>query len=241
MYQDEYPAYESAASGSAPPRPFGEIPGLWLKVFQMSEEFFAAEAPRASGGNTFLNVLIYAFISMILTAISTLVSNVVTPMLSPELQPYASTGMGASLGASLCVGFLLPIISFYLSAGIYWVVAKIFGGEGDFGTQAYLTSLFTVPLGTIIGILVIIPCVGIFLGLIVGIYVLVLQVRMLSVVHDLTTGKAVGIVLVIFLVGIVFFACFVFGLLMLLGPIIEEIFREIEQGLQYVGYSINLF
>ena len=49
MYQDQSSAYASPISPvDTSPRPFGEIPPLWVKVTQMTEDFFAQEAPRAS-------------------------------------------------------------------------------------------------------------------------------------------------------------------------------------------------
>ena len=58
---------------STSPRPFSEIPGLWVKVTQMTEEFLAEEAPRASASNVLIGVLIFAVASTILSMISTAV------------------------------------------------------------------------------------------------------------------------------------------------------------------------
>ena len=56
------------------PRPFGEIFGLWLKVFKMDEVFFASEAPRKSTGNVLLALLIYAVVAVIVEYIQLLVT-----------------------------------------------------------------------------------------------------------------------------------------------------------------------
>jgi len=57
------------------PRPFIEIPDLWLKVFVMDETFLAAEAPRASSRNTML--------AMIGPSVGSIFSNVIRNMGTP--------------------------------------------------------------------------------------------------------------------------------------------------------------
>ena len=58
MSEMQYPT-DLVVSGNISPRPFSEIPGLWLKVTQMTEAFFAEEAPRASEGSTLVSILVY--------------------------------------------------------------------------------------------------------------------------------------------------------------------------------------
>ena len=49
MSQDQYSPYQSLPTDTSP-RPFGEIPGLWLKVLEMTEEFFAQEWEKVALG-----------------------------------------------------------------------------------------------------------------------------------------------------------------------------------------------
>ena len=72
MSEEQFPTYESPPVDTSP-RPFGEIPGLWLKVTQMTEEFMAQEASRASGTTVLISVVILAVVSAILSAISSLI------------------------------------------------------------------------------------------------------------------------------------------------------------------------
>jgi len=58
------------------PQPFNQIPALWLGVTQMTEGFFAQEAPRASGSNMLVSVLILAVVTAALSAISSVIGNI---------------------------------------------------------------------------------------------------------------------------------------------------------------------
>ena len=194
------------------PRPFGEIPPLWFKVFQMHEDFLASELPRASGTNVLLSVLIMAVVASLAGAVGALLQDAVAPL------------------AGLCGGLLGGFISFYLSAGIIYVGARIFGGQGTFGGQAYLQSLFFVPLGIVQWIVTMIPVVGPVLSVVVSVYNLVLSVRAIKVSHKLPTGKAVGAILVPLVLVFALATC-VIAILLLLGPAVGGVFEEITNSI----------
>ena len=138
MSQEQYSPYERPPIDTSP-RPFGEIPGLWLKVMQMTEEFFALEAPRASGANVMISVLIMTAVATVLAMISSLISGgVQMAFLPPEYREAAAMGVGQSVVFSLCGGLFGTIIGFYLGNGITYLGARVLGGSGDFNTQLYL-------------------------------------------------------------------------------------------------------
>ena len=142
--------YEEQPLAPASPRPFSEVPGLWTKLFQMTEEFFAQEAPRASASNTVISVVLLAVVSAIFTALSTLIGGgVQTALLPAEYQDMAAVGTGQSVVCSLCGGVVGTLIAFYLANGLVYLGARVLGGTGDFGTQAYLYSLAAVPIGIV--------------------------------------------------------------------------------------------
>jgi hypothetical protein len=160
----------------------------------MTEEFFAQEAPRASGLNTLISVLILAVVDAILPLIYVLISgsfqmDEIPPEESSVITAFASGWLVLYSAGAAIVGVLL---SFYLSNGLTYVGARVLGGTGKFGTQVYLFSLFFVPLQIAMLLVGLVPSVG---GLVVsalGVYVIVLDVRAIKVEHRLTTGRAVA-------------------------------------------------
>ena len=218
-------------------RPFGEIPSLWLKVTQMTEGFFAQEAGRASGSNTLISVLIWAAISTFLSIISSLVSGGIQTLLPREAGQMGGGFMGQCLICSLCGGLAGPLVGFYLSNGVIYLGARVFGGTGDFNTQSYLQSLFVVPAGIVMSLLSLVfavpyagPCLGGIAVLAVIVYAIILSVRAVKVAHDLTTGRAVAAIFVPALViGLIVgcLAVLTVVVLALMGPAIGNIFENI--------------
>lgn len=236
MYEGQSPAYGGTPPDTSP-RPFGEIPGLWAKIFQMTEEFFAQETPRASGSNTLISVLIAAVVSAIFATISSLI-NVGIQMVGVPAYYRSAFGaemIGVLLG-SLCGGLLMAVVSFYLANGLTYLGARVLGGTGGYGSQTYLQSLFVVPIGIVTSLLSLIyvipiagPCIGGIAILAVSIFAIVLNVRAVKVVHNLTTGKALAAILwpVLILLVLACLATVVITVLALMGSGIEGIFENI--------------
>jgi hypothetical protein len=224
---------EEQFSPPSSPRPFGELPGLWTKVLQMSEEFFTLEAPRASGSNTIISLIILAVITAILTAISSVIlGGAQMAFLPEEYRETLGATMGSSLVGSLCTGLFGTVIGFYLGNGLIYLIARAFGGTGDFGTQAYLQSLFTVPLGIVGAVINLIPCVGCIAALALGIYQIVLSVRVIKVTHRLEQGKAVAVVLIPMVVLFLLVLCGVIFFTVVVGAAVGDIFQNISNNLQ---------
>ena len=225
--------YEEQFSPPASPRPFGEIPGLWTKIFQMTEQFFAQEAVRASGSNTLISVLIMGVVSSVLATISSLIwGGTQMAFLPPEYREAMAVGAGSNVVCSLCSTLIGTAIGFYLSNGLVYLGARIFGGTGDFTTQAYLASLFAVPVGIVSGLVGLVPCVGLIAVLAVSVYAVVLNVRAVKVTHNLTTGQAVAAVLVPALIIGAIVACLVVVGLAVLAPAIGNVFENIVTNLE---------
>jgi hypothetical protein len=230
-----------ATSGDTSPRSFSEIPSLWLKVTQMTEAFFAEEAPRASQGGTLVSILIYGVVSAVLTALSALMGAGLQALSNlPEFgqRPELGATYGASLGGIggvvlcyACVGLIAVPLSFYLSNGLNYLGAHVLGGTGEFGTQAYLMSLFVVPLGMVASLVSLVPLAGGCISFLVGIYVIFLNVRLNKAVHQLTTGRAI-VAAIWPLVLIPLVACAIIGVLLVLGPVIGNVFSNIVQNLE---------
>jgi hypothetical protein len=216
-------------------RPFSEIPGLWLKLPEMTGDFFKGEMVHVSASNTLIGVLILTGVIAIISSITSMFSGYLGSLgLQEELQGidfFAITG-GLTIFQFCCALIVTPV-SFYFSNGLTYLGARIFGGKGDYTTQAYLNSLYYVPvllISSVLSLLGVIPiaggCIVGIVGLGLSIYQFILSVRSMMVVHDLSAGQAVGSLLIIpgtfLLIGI----CLIV-LLALSGPAVGNIFSNI--------------
>jgi len=208
---------------SATPRPFREIPGLWLKVYHMDETFFADEALRVSGRNTVVGV----FVSGVALAAEFILAGATTNIFTKN---FGSNPIEVLTLIFIILAVPMTLISFYLDTGLRALGALIFGGKGNFTTLAYLVSLFYVPLIIIAGLLGLIPFVGSLIGLVFAIYEIVLSVRAIKVAYKLGTGRAVGAYFAPVIL-LLFIPVCVIGILALLGPAIGTIFSNVVNGI----------
>ena len=214
------------------PRPFSEIPALWLQLPHMTQAFFAAEAPHASSLNTFLSVAVYSVMATVIAVLVAFLRELLMP------SEYSSVVQRAAFITGCLLLFIAPV-SFYLNAGLNYLGALVFGGKGRFSEQAYLASLFFVPVGmlsSMIAFLSLIPYMGPIvewpLLLVIVIVTTVLQYRVIRVVHGLTSGRALGAVLAPH--SVIICVCLpiaVGAALMILGPVIGNTFSTINQSL----------
>jgi hypothetical protein len=173
-------AKEPSAEPPLGPRPFSEIPSLWLRVFKMDEDFFASELPRASHIGVLLSAVI---VSGAVALIALITSQTVKLFLGVGFVPSTLSGLWAA-GTG-----------FYASAGVTFLCARILGGKGGFKGQAYLQSLYSVPVGIVQYAAGFVPIVGRPLAILATLYGIVLGVRAVKVSHKLTTDRATVAVL----------------------------------------------
>ncbi len=98
--------------------------------------------------------------------------------------------------------FIAAIGGFFFNQGVIYVLAKAFGGQGNFLTQVYTALLFQAPIGLLSGLIGLIPYLGSMIASAGSIYGLVLQIFALMSVHRLSGGKAAAVVLIPVAVGI---------------------------------------
>jgi Yip1 domain len=121
------------------------------------------------------------------------------------------------------MAFLIGIGGFFLGQGITYLLAKAFGGQGDFMTQAYTLLLFQVPIGIVSLLLSLIPFVGSLGSFAASVYSIVLQIFALMAVHRLSGGKATAVVLIPVGVGLLLFILFFVAFFFLLFSAISTI------------------
>jgi len=226
---------EQPVSLTNSPRPFSEIPALWLRLGQMTEAFFAAEYPRTSAANTIFGVLAYTAISTTLAVIQSLLGGIINYATAPSAAQGTqfATIYGTSIVFVCCFGLIVTPIGFYLNNGITYIGALIFGGKGSYNSQAYLSSLFLAPLGFISSLasfISLVPVVGsfIFFAVLCGVIVfnLILTIRVFKVVHDLSAGRAAAAVLLP--MAFILVPICIIAVLMLMGPAIGNVFSDIN-------------
>lgn len=108
------------------------------------------------------------------------------------LMPVAAGVAGATAFFAVLIG--TPIgnaISWIISSGIFYLIAKFLGGKGDFKTQAYLYAIYIAPIGIITAVLNLLPVAGQILSLIVSLYALYMLTMSLKEAHGYSVGKAV--------------------------------------------------
>lgn len=193
---------------NAPPLTLGEavkqLPRqYWRILSKPGAASFDAEQRGARWDVIWAQVVGYSLISAIL---STLIWVIAIAFLNTELNTFAAQSGDSSATATLgflflpapffgVLTFLFGIGGLFLGQGITYLLAKAFGGQGDFMTQMYTSLLYQVPIGLCTAVLGLIPFVG-SIGALAGIYAYVLQTFQMMAVHRLTTGKAIAVVLI---------------------------------------------
>jgi hypothetical protein len=131
------------------------------------------------------------------------------PETRAQMEQIINSGVLGGLGG-LSLGAIITVpLGFLIGTGIYFVIAKILGGTGEFGRYAYLNATFSAPLTVLSSLLALIPGLGGCIALFVSIYQVVLIYYATKVEHQLSSGKALMVVLLPLIAFLVFFACII--------------------------------
>ena len=239
---------------SGAPGPAGWLP-VWIKaVTKPSEQTFIdiTESPDANTRTAYIWIFLAGTLSGILQAISTtirLAMGASSQFQIPGLEQYmpqtssGGGGIGATLIGGLCgspIAGVVSVVIFALLVAIIQWIAKMFGGTGTYDKLLYAFAAITVPFTIVSSVLTLfsaIPFVGLCFGVIslgLSLYALVLQVMAVKGVNRFGWGQAAGSVFIPGCTVFIICACVVFGSLMLLGPVIGNVFNGVNQGLQSV-------
>ncbi len=208
----------------------------WVSVLtHPGENVFQEERakPQATLTNALIWIVVAAVIAAIFSAIGVLISHALgagtgvlqsvlsgidlPPEARQQILRFAAGRAGGGFFGTLCISFVLVPVGFFIGSGIYFVVAKLFGGEGTFEEQSYLLATFSAPIIIVNSVIGIIPFLGGCITFFISIYQLVLTYYAVKVSHKLTSGKALMTVLipilVLFLCVICVFAIMFFAIL----------------------------
>jgi len=229
---------------SGAPGPAGWFP-VWIKaVTRPNEQTFIdiTEHPDALPKTAYIWIFIVGTLSTIVTGIIRVIL-VAAGLNGQSGFEGAGSAVGGSLIGIICVSpfaGVLTVLFFALGVAIIQWIAKLFGGTGTYDKLVYAIAAISVPftlLSMFLAPLSIVPYVGICTGLLsagLGFYALFLQITAVKAVNRFGWGQAAGSVLLPGFVILVVCGCIVFGILMLMGPMIGNVFSSINQSLQTV-------
>ena len=124
-------------------------------------------------------------------------------------QMFSSGMMGAFMGGAGLSAIITTPIFFLIGAGLFYLIGRMLGGQGDLGRYAYLLATFQAPLGIITALLGLVPMLGGCLGLFLSIYSLVLTFFATKVGLNLTSGKAIAVIVIPVAVLFLIMICFI--------------------------------
>jgi hypothetical protein len=200
---------------------FSTMFDVWLKALtNPREETFQGEldSPRA----TLTNALIWMFLAgVVVSLLSFLVSltslnSAATmeqmlrdnPNIPPEMAAqFASMMPMMMMGTGSFFSIILAPLFFLIGVGIYYLLAMLVGGKGDFGRYAYLLASFQAPLAITRSLITFIPVLGPCLAIAVGFYEIFLAYLATKVAFNLSSGRALVVVLTPVIVIMLAFAC----------------------------------
>lgn len=130
----------------------------------------------------------------------------IPPEMQQALSQVATLMTPANLGIMTVLGIVFSLIGFILLCLLYHVIAKMFGGQGSLGTFSYLSAGVWSPVSIITAVLGLIPLIGSCLGVLVGIYGLVLSFFAIKTNYRLGDGRAIVVLIlpVLLLIALVF-------------------------------------
>ena len=221
---------------------------VWIKVFtKPSEKTFLeiTSHPEAKAKSAYIWVFIVGTLSGLINSLTQFVITLAgLQQASPDFAqlPGASGMLGAAgLAGAICgapITGLLSVIGFAVGVAIVQATARFFGGQGSFDKLAYAFGAIAVPFSLISALMVPLNAIpfGAFctlpLLLLLGLYVLFLEVAAIKAVHQCGWGEAAAAlfmpgILVALLCGFAFFA-----LMRVVGPALNDIFQQLQPALQ---------
>jgi hypothetical protein len=233
----QIPAYESQVK--PPSSPFLTI--MEQVVFHPSVETFSRFLPEASIYRALLWLLVLSLLGGVISAVvypmQTQISRQICEQFFEEelpsvYQPEAPLWM---IACSIPASAIWIIISVFITTGLFFVIARLLGGTGDFTETFFLYSIVFIVIGffgfflsIIFTTLVLIPNIGIYLILLIlllafslGLYSGVLTAFSLAAAHRFTFGKGCLTVLIPVLLNILCVCCFAFSLSSMFGSLIS--------------------
>jgi hypothetical protein len=186
--------------------------------------------PKAASGRAFLWIFLTSLIGYLFLMLGQLAGLGVSSMFGNAQMTRAGGGGFLVLACQSPIAAVMSVVGLAISAGITQLIARALGGTGSFSKLVYAFAAYLAPLSLISGVLGVIPFINL-LTIPLGFYGIVLNVIAVKAVNQFGWGKAVLSSFVIFAAILVFVAIIVIVILALLGPVMGNIFQNIQQGI----------
>ncbi|MCX6022925.1 MAG: Yip1 family protein [Chloroflexi bacterium] len=172
---------------------------------------FEAEGAQASVERTVITVLATTLIASIGSVIGQFFMAAGAVALGwDETADVAGQTLIALL--SLVFGPFLSLLGFYIGAGVYFLIAKMLGGRGDFVLHSYLLALAYAPATLVSGLVSVVPFLIVLAGIPLLAYWAVLTTQAMKAAHGFTAGRAAAVWLIPLAVGAVLTLCALIGI-----------------------------
>jgi|SRR5579883_3060897 len=189
---------------SALPRPlslgeaFRQLPRpYWNVLTHPKAATFAWEQGKAAWDIIWIQLLILAVVeSLAILAVLFLEFFLIQLILPSNAASFVSQALPITAIIVVLFCLVLVPITFFCGSGIFYLMARAFGGQGSFLSHAYCYALITIPISLLSLLLSIIPCIGSLAGFAGLVYSIVLLIFMMMGVHRLSGGKASAAVLI---------------------------------------------
>lgn len=218
---------------------------VWKKVFTKPNEATFLEItshPEATAKAAYIWVFLAGVLTGLINGVTQLVITLAgLQQAAPDLGQLPGAAsvfrvggvLGVVCGAPLTG--LFSVIGFAFGVAILQATAKFFGGQGTFDKLAYAFGAIAVPFSLISALMVPLNAIP-FLAfctlpvlLLLGLYVLFLEVTAIKAIHQCGWGEAAAIlflptILIVMLCGVAFL-----GLIRFAGPSINEILQQLQR------------
>jgi preprotein translocase subunit SecG len=171
-----------------------QLPHQYIRVLtKPSAATFTQEIGKASWGIFWIQLLGFAFFSGLIFALLGLLD------LAVRGTTLSALGLSFGVVAVALIAFLLVVAFFFIHTGIFYLFAKMAGGQGTFLAQSYSTLLFLVPGGMIVEVLTLlvgfVAALGWLFLLVWPTYSTILEILVIKAVHRLSGEKSTAVVL----------------------------------------------
>jgi hypothetical protein len=164
----------------------------WLRVFPRPwTRTFQAELEHQNNLRTLAGVTAGALLGLGLSWLVHLISGQPPQEYMGITSIWVTPGMQPPFGSWAFIALAGVIIGFYDFEIVLYLFARLLGGKGSFGTQAYAQALFYAPLAILQQVFAVIPTAGRILFFVCAAYSLVPTTTSLKAAHGYSTVRAV--------------------------------------------------